>query len=71
MICPRERGSEQNEMEDLELSLGFWERYRWQLILAAISLWVAFIVSVYVRTRPVDMYGTATYTLKVGALPVT
>jgi len=58
-------------MEDLKLTLGFWDRYRWHLILAAIPLWVAFILLVYVWTRPPDVYARATYTLKVGALPVT
>lgn len=49
----------------------FWERHHRRLLLAAVPAWVVLIVLVYAETRPPDAYGSAAYTLKVGALPVT
>ena len=56
---------------DKRQGLSFWQRYKRWAMVAAVPVWVVFIVSVYFGTRAVDQFGSATYVLKVGALPVT
>jgi hypothetical protein len=68
----QKNGSKGGEMDLRERSSqSVWSRHHRLIILSAVPLWVIFIVSLYLATRPQDTSGTAANVLKVGALPVT